>query len=77
VCGGGGGGGGVGGGGGGWGGGGGGGGGGGRGTRSRCFNSGYHGPGLLQVDFSLVVYLHKQLCNIQNSLLTSIKFMAS
>jgi len=28
------------------------------GTRSRCFNNGYHDPGLLQVDFSLVVYVH-------------------
>ena len=27
------------------------------GNRSRCFNSGYHDPELLQVDF-LVVYVH-------------------
>jgi len=28
------------------------------GKRSRCFISGYHDPGLLQVDFSLVGYVH-------------------
>ena len=28
------------------------------GTRPRCFNNGYHDPGLLQVDFSVVVYVH-------------------
>jgi hypothetical protein len=28
------------------------------GTKSRCFNSGYRDPGLVQVDFSLVVYVH-------------------
>jgi hypothetical protein len=28
------------------------------GTGSRCFNSGYRDLGLLQVDFSLVVYVH-------------------
>ena len=27
-------------------------------TRSRCFSSGYHDLGLLQVDISLVVYVH-------------------
>ena len=31
---------------------------GGEGTRSRRFNSGYRDPGLLQVDFSLVDYVH-------------------
>jgi len=31
---------------------------GGGGMRSCCFNSGYHDLGLLQVDFSLVVYVH-------------------
>jgi len=28
------------------------------GTRSHCFINGYHDPELLQVDFSLVVYVH-------------------
>ena len=28
------------------------------GTGSRCFNRGYHDLGLLQVDLSLVVYVH-------------------
>ena len=28
------------------------------GTRSLCFNSGYHDLELLQVDLSLVVYVH-------------------
>ena len=32
--------------------------GGGWGMRSHCFNSGYHDLGLLQVDISLVVYVH-------------------
>jgi hypothetical protein len=40
----------------------------GEGTRSRCFSSGYHDLGLLQVDFSLVVYVHCT-SNTQNSLL--------
>jgi len=30
----------------------------GRGGTSRCFSSGYHDLGLLQVDFFLVVYVH-------------------
>ena len=31
---------------------------GGWGTRSRCFNSWFRDPGLFQVDFSLVIYVH-------------------